>query len=499
MNEHQSTYRQIAKATSLFGGVQAFQIIITIIKSKFVAILLGPYGMGIVGLLNSTTGLISELTNFGLGVSAVKDISEANGTQDEKRISTVITVMRRLVWLTGLLGAVITLVFSPILSQMTFGNREYTLAFVWLSVTLLFNQLSSGQLVLLQGLRRLQDLAKANFFGSLIGLFVAVPVYYLLGVRGIVPVIIITSVSSLLLSWYYSRKIKIPKTKVNKKLIITEGKSMMSMGFLISLTGILSLAFGYIIRIYITRVGGISETGFFNAGFAIINTYTAMIFSAFDSDFYPRLSAIAKNNKIVKLTVNQQAEIAILIIAPILIVFLVFVKWAIIILYSREFLEIYAMLQWAALGVFFRTVSWATAIILLAKGEGKLFFWNEFVGNTYTFIFTLIGYYFWGLAGVGFTYMFSYLVYMIQVFFLTKIKFNFSYTFSFMKIFFILLGLALLCALLINITNEPYNYMIGLIFIAASTWYSYRILNELIGIRELIQDFVNKFKNKLKK
>ena len=189
MSEHQSTYRQIAKATSLFGGVQAFQIIITIIKSKFVAILLGPTGMGIVGLLTSTTGLITGLTNFGLGTSAVKDISEANGTQDEIRISTVISVMRRLVWLTGLLGALITLIFSPFLSQITFGNNEYTIAFIWLSITLLFNQLSTGQLVLLQGLRRLQDLAKANLLGSIIGLLITIPIYYIWGFKGIVPVI----------------------------------------------------------------------------------------------------------------------------------------------------------------------------------------------------------------------------------------------------------------------------------------------------------------------
>ena len=56
MHAQQSSYRQIMKATSLFGGVQIFQIIISVIRSKFVAILLGPSGMGIVGLLASTTG-----------------------------------------------------------------------------------------------------------------------------------------------------------------------------------------------------------------------------------------------------------------------------------------------------------------------------------------------------------------------------------------------------------------------------------------------------------
>lgn len=496
MDEHKSTYRQIAKATSLFGGVQAFQIVITIIKSKFVAILLGPTGMGIVGLLTSTTGLITGITNFGLGTSAVKDISEANATNDNVRISLVINVMRKLVWITGLLGSIITLVLAPLLSIMTFGNKEYTIAFVWLSITLLFNQLSTGQLVLLQGLRKLQDLAKANLFGSIIGLVITVPIYYILGIKGIVPVVIITSISSLTLSWYYSRKVLVLETKINKKVLISEGRSMITMGFMISLTEIMGLTFAYLVRIFITHYGGVSQTGFFTAGFAIINTYVAMIFSAFESDFYPRLSAIAKDNNVVKLTINQQTEIATLILAPILMIFLVFVKWAVIILYSKEFLAIYGLLQWAALGVFFRTASWAITIILLAKGEGKIFFWNELIGNSYTFIFSILGYYIGGLTGIGIAYMLSYLIYTIQVLFLTKVKYNFFFTTSFIKIFSILFGIALLCSFFINISTEPFNYIIGIFLIIISTWYSYKVLDNLIGIKEIIDSYINKVKKK---
>lgn len=497
MDENRKTYRQIAMATSLFGGVQAFQIIITVIKSKFVAILLGPFGIGVVGLLTSTVELISNFTNFGLSTSAVKDISEANATQDKKRISTVITVMRKLVWITGMLGAVITLVFSQVLSQIAFGNKEYTIAFVWLSVTLLLNQLSSGQLVLLQGLRRLKDLAKASMLGSLIGLLTTVPIYYILGIKGIVPVIIITSVTSLLLSWYYSRKVETQKIKTNRKLIVSEGRGMMTMGFMISITGILGLSFSYLVRIFITRTGDVTETGFYIAGFAIINTYSEMIFSAFDADYYPRLSAIAKDNILAKLTINQQSEIAILILAPFLALFLVFVKWAIIILYSRDFLNIYSMLQWATIGVFFRTISWATTILLLAKAEGKIYFWNELIGNSYTFIFTILGYYYWGLTGIGITYMLSYFIYTLQIVILTNKKYKFSFTNSFVKIFITSLTLAIICFVLINLVSEPYNYIVSIPFLCASFWYSYRKLNHLIGISELIQNFrQNHSKNK---
>src|SRR5665647_1277060 len=124
MPEENTSYRQIMKATSIFGGVQVFNIIISIIRSKFIAVLLGPTGMGISGLLTSTTSLISGLTNFGLGTSAVKNVAASNATGNRTKIAIVVTVLRRWVWITGLFGALVILVLSPWLSQLTFGNHK---------------------------------------------------------------------------------------------------------------------------------------------------------------------------------------------------------------------------------------------------------------------------------------------------------------------------------------------------------------------------------------
>src|ERR1035437_466773 len=166
MSEEQSSYRQIMKATSIFGGVQVFSIIISVIRSKFVAVLLGPAGMGIYGLLTSTTGLIDKFTNLGLSTSAIRNIAAANTSDDSKRVGTVISVLRRLVWITGIVGTLFTLIFAPWLSELTFGNKEYTFAFIWIAITLLLTQISAGQLLILQGMRKLHYLAKANVAGS---------------------------------------------------------------------------------------------------------------------------------------------------------------------------------------------------------------------------------------------------------------------------------------------------------------------------------------------
>ncbi|CAK7052395.1 MAG TPA: O-antigen translocase [Porphyromonadaceae bacterium] len=496
MNKQQASYRQIMKATSLFGGVQVFQIIISVVRSKFVAILLGPSGMGIVGLLTSTTGLVAGLTNFGLGTSAIKNISEANATEDEQRISKVISVMRRLMWITGILGAVITLLFSPWLSQFTFGNREYTGAFIWISITLLLNQLSTGELVFLQGLRRLQDLAKANVYGSVAGLIVTIPLYYKFGVQGIVPVIIITAIITLFFSWYFAKKIKIKKTTLTNEAIMVEGKSMLVMGFMISLSGLISIVVAYLLRIFINRTGNVADVGLYNAGFTIINTYVGMIFTAMATDYYPRLSAVANSNEECNQSINQQSEIALLILAPVLIGFLVFINWAVILLYSTQFLAITGMIYWASLGIFFKAVSWAIAFVFLAKGASKLFFWNELAGNTYTLGFSLLGYHFGGLTGLGVSFLIVYLIYLIQVYFIAKIKYQFSFTSSFLKIFIIQFSLAVTSFAIVNLMDEPYTYIIGVLLIIVSGWYSYVELENRIGLKEIIQGFIQKIRNR---
>ena len=371
---NRSSYRQIMKATSIFGGVQVVQIIIGIIRTKFVAVLLGPTGMGIAGLLDSTTGMIAQLSNLGLHTSAVKDISAAYGSDDQQRTAKIAAVINRLVWFTGLLGGLITLILAPFLSQLTFGNREYTWAFIWLSVTLLFNQLSIGKGVLLQGLRQIRYLARAGIIGSLMGLFVTVPLYYFLGIHGIVPGMILMSILSYVVHLYFANKVEVMPMTVSVKETINEGRNMVQLGFLISLNGLITLGISYAVRIFISRTGGVEDVGLFNAGFAIINTYVGLLFAAMSTDYYPRLSAVADDNEKSKEVINQQAEIALLILAPLLLVFLVFINWVIIILYSNTFIPVSGMILYGALGMFFKAASWAIAFIFLAKGASKLFF-----------------------------------------------------------------------------------------------------------------------------
>lgn len=493
MNNNQSAYRQIVKATSIFGGVQVFSIIISIVRSKFIAVLLGPLGMGIAGLLTSTTALIASITNFGLATSAVRNIAEANGTGDSGRIAKVVIVFKKLVWATGLIGSLSTLILAPWLSEMTFGNRDYTLAFVFLSVTLLLGQISSGQLVLLQGMRQIHLLAKASLLGSLIGLIVSVPIYYLYGIDGIVPAIIISSCISMLLSFYFSSKIKIQKMAVSPKDVLSEGRGMLVMGFLIGLTGFIDQIIAYATNIFISNYGNVKDVGMYNAGFSLVNTYVGMIFAAMLTDYYPRLSSVAKNNQLAKEMMNQQAEIAILILAPIIMCFFVFINLVILILYSREFLVADEMIYWAAIGIFIKAVNWSIGILLLAKGESKLYFVTYVLAAFIVLGTNISGYYLFGLKGLGIAFLTSYVLLTIIGYWIVKVKYSFSFSLEFLKIFAIQFLLGIICFVSIQVFKSPYTYLIGIPLILISTIFSYKELDKRIGILSVIQRVKSRF------
>lgn len=477
-----SSYRSIFKATSLFGGVQVYQILVGIIRSKFVAILLGPAGMGIQGLYQSTLDLIKSASSFGIDSSAVRDVSEAYGSGDTERIAKTAAIVNRLVWATGLLGLVLTLVLSPFLSKITFGSYDYTWGFVILSSTLLINQICAGQKVLLQGMRRLKDLAKATAIGSTLGLLVSIPIYYWIGVRGIVPTMVLISLIAMMLSWFYSNKLHVDKVHVSTRDSIIEGRSMLKMGLALSINGILVTLFAFVLRWFIRREGGIDEVGLFTAGFVIINSYVGMVFTAMGTDYYPRLSAVNNDNNQCRDVINQQGEIAILILAPIIVGCIIAMPLFIKLVYADSFLAANDYIMYAVAGLLFKATSWAIAFLFLAKAESRLFVINETITQVYCLILYLLGYYLGGLTGLGISFSIGYCIYTVQVFIIAKRRYGFNFSNSFIRVFIIQSILVFLCLVFKIIFSNVLFIVIGGVIFIGCTVYSLASLNRRMGL-----------------
>ena len=440
MSDNQQSYRKVLNATSLFGGVQVINIIISLVRSKVIALLIGPIGMGISNLLLTTMELINGLTNLGLERSAVKDISLANTNSNSKSVAKTISILKKLVWLTITIGIILMIALSPWLSEMAFGNKDYTISFIWISIALLFKQLSSSQLAILQGLRKLQYLAKANLLGNFIGLLITLPLYYFFRIDAIVPAIIIATFMSFIFTYYYSQKLDIAPVAISRKEAVSEGKGMINLGVMLSLSSMITLLVAYIIRIYIgssneTEELGLIDVGLYSAGFVILNSYVGIIFNAMGTDYFPRLSEIA--NDIIKLrkTVLEQAIVAILLITPIIVVFLAFAPLIIVILYSNEFSPIVAMVTWGILGMIFKAVSWSMGYMIIAKGDSKVFIKTAIGFNAILLLINIVGYHYGGLEGIGISFFIYYIIHFITIRIITYYRYDFYFEKGFYKIF----------------------------------------------------------------
>ena len=484
-------FKEGLKGTSIFGGVGFVNILISIVKSKIIAVLLGPEGMGLLGIFNSATELISRLASFGLRTSAVKDISEANASKDLSRISFTIAVFKKLILLTGIAGTILFVIISPFLSFSSFGNYDYISQFIVLSLFVILNQLLDGANVLMQGMRRLTSLAKSNVYGNILALIISIPFYYFGGLKGIAPSIIIGVLVHWLISYYYANKIKFEKVYVTINQSIKSGHNMIKMGFFIALQGVLLSASGYLIRAYISYTNSVADVGLYTAGFYIINTYTSIVFSAMSTEYYPRLAAIGNNNGISD-AVNSQTNLTITLLAPLVASFLIFGNFLILILYSEEFLEITWMTNIAMMGMFFKGPAWCLGYVLLAKGNSKLYFWSELIAIIYTLLLNVIFYSIWGLTGMGVSFVLAFGFYWIQILIICMYRYGYRFDKSLIMIYIPQLLVSLVCCFVVILSHGFLKYLIGIVLISLSSLLSIRNIKNNVDLSGLRERFIKK-------
>lgn len=493
MEDDKKSYQSVLKATSLFGGVQVIRILITIIRSKVLASLLGPEGVAISNLFTRPLQLITTATQLGLDKSAVKEISFQHRKDDASAYRSI-AILQRLVWITGIAGALCMVFFSSFLSRFTFDTDAYTQSFMWLGLAVVFNQLAMSQMAILQGLRKLEFLAKANVLGSFLGLLVTIPLYFYFGLDGILPAIITTSGFVFFFAYVFAKRVVNSHTKLSTKNAFTEGKPMIKLGLALSISSIVGLLVAYLILVFVRYEGGTIEAGFYGAGIVILNTYVGLIFNAMSTDYYPRLAAICDNLQAIVKTVFEQAFIALLLITPIVIGFIAFAPIVIQLLYSGEFEPTVGLVRWGIVGMVFKAVSWSMGYIIIAKGDSKLFMKTTIGFNSLLLLLNILGYHYFGLVGIGAGLLLYFVIHFTVVRGIVFYKYGFRMSTGFYPIFIKCILLCIAAFTATYIESLVFKYVALIVLIGISCLYSFRLLDKKVGFKSLVDTILKKKK-----
>ena len=402
--------RMAMKAMGLFGGVQVMGILCSIIRTKLVALWIGPVGIGLFGLFNNALEMISTGTNLGIRSSSVRDISQALSASDKNLVARMIAVVRKWsLWL-GLAGALLTLAMAPLLSQVTFGDGNHIWGFVALSCAVLLQALTNGEYAVLQGTARLKRLASVTLWGTIVGLAVSVPLFYLLRERSILPSIIAYAVALAVFAWWFRNR-EYPAAAVDRREAFDMGKGFVRLGIYMTLGNFATILASYAFNAWLNVNAGTDQVGFYQAGYTLINKYTGLILTALGMEYYPRLSRVADSRIRLRAFVSQEINVAISVMAPVVALFILLRQVVVWLLYTPEFNVILTFVSWGMIGTVLRTLSWCLAFTILAKGDGKTYLWTEVASAVINLALNIVFYKWWGLTGLGIAFLVSYLLY----------------------------------------------------------------------------------------
>ncbi|MDO5751226.1 MAG: oligosaccharide flippase family protein, partial [Rothia sp. (in: high G+C Gram-positive bacteria)] len=403
------SYRHIFRSTGLLGSVQALSILISILRNKLAAVLIGAAGMGLSDLYQRTLEFIGNATNFGLGLSAVKRLSEIRGETDtpaERQVALRLTrrvrLIRTWVFITALLGTLLTLLTAPLLSLMTTGGYAHTTAYALLSPVVGLLTFSAGEAALLKALHRLRPLARAGLWTAVGTLVAGIVCYGGWGMRGIVPMIVLSALCSAGFTLRESLRDFPYRIGGWSRRYLLRGVPMLRLGLAYIVAGMITALAEILIRTILMRsASGAAEVGYYAAGVTLTVSYARLIFVALDADYFPTLAATGNQRRAANLAINRQMNALVVLMAPFLIAFALGLPLIIRLLYTADFLVILPMVLCAAPYMYFKAVYTPIAYLPLARGDGRLYVVMEGLYDVVFCLLVTLGYQHYGLIGAG--------------------------------------------------------------------------------------------------
>lgn len=392
-------YSHILKYTGVFGGVQGLNILIGVVRNKFTALFIGAGGLGLLSLFNSTVNMIVAACNFGIPTSGVQELSDKYTVSSQKLWDSIMLI-RSWSLVTALLGAILCVVIGPLLNIWSFAWGNHTLHFILLSPAVAFTIVTGGELAILKATRQLRALAVSSFFTVAASLLISVPIYYVWSYRGILPVLVGLALIQMMLTLHYSCRFYPYKVKMSLPFL-KGGLHVIRLGMAFVIAGLLNTGAEFFVRTFINNRGDLEHVGYFNAGWTMAIVYAGLVFTAMESDYFPRLSAIKDKTWEMNQCVSQQIEMNILLVGPILTIMLFCLPILIPLLYDNSFLVMLPLTQFAMLSMLFKAMYLPIEYIPLAKGRSRIFLCQETFAVVLLVALEMWGYASMGLVGIG--------------------------------------------------------------------------------------------------
>lgn len=364
----------------LIGSAQVVNILISVIRMKVLALLLGPSGVGLLSIFVNLQGLVKQTAGLGMGSSGVREIASSRG--DKATLSRVRRVLFAAHLVQGTLAMVAVWQLRAPIAIWLFGDATLATQVGLIGVAILLALLGTAQTALLQGMRRIADLGRVTVLGAFAGTVAGLAAVWWQGESGLIWFIIVQPLAVVLVALHYTRRLPKPTAaRLTLPEIWRIWKPMAKLGLAFMLGGLATSATLLVVRGRISQELGLDAAGHFAAAWGITMTYVGFLLGAMAADYYPRLTEVINDRAAANRLMNDQAQLGLAIGGPVLLLLIGLAPWAVTLLYSSEFAPATELLQWQTVGNVFKLASWALAFSIIASARSKTFLMMELSFN----------------------------------------------------------------------------------------------------------------------
>lgn len=486
-----SSSRGMIRSTIQIGGAQAVNVLISLLRMKLLALMVGPAGIGLLAVYMNLHSMASTLAGLGLGDSGVREIAAARN--DPAVLGRVRKVLFAASLILGVLAMVAIWSLREPLARWLSGSEGHATEVGLVGIAVLLTLVSVSQIALLQGLRRIGDMVRVTVLSALVGTLVGVFAVWLRDEDGLIWFVIAQPAASVLVARWFARRLPSPQDRNwTVRMVWTVWKPMAALGIIFMLAGLASEATLLVVRGLITRSLGLDEAGLFAASWAVAITYIGFLLTAMGADYYPRLVEVIHDPVQANRLMNDQMQIGLALGGPILLALTGLAPWVMELLYSRDFVPAAEMLQWQSFGNVLKLASWPLGFALVAAARSRIYLFTQLTWNVVFLGAIWTGLPLFGLkvAGVGFAL--GYLVVFLLVWAIAR-KLN-GFRFAPLSAILLLSHLTLSAVMLALAYSAPFAAAwAGVLFALAGGIAGLRVVLIKIGSEGRLADLLSSF------
>lgn len=424
--------KTLIRSIMIFGGAQIITVLAAILRNKIAAITIGVTGLGLSSIYIAISQFVSNATNLGLPDSGVQTISHLYADNNDPKSQTLregVASLRTWEVITAVLSFIVIIVFSPLLCHIYFGSYTSHLHSVLLLSLVPAAIIITGiETAILKSLQATRLLTQTIIYSAIASVVISVPIYIYAGWNGIIFVVVASFVANAAIAMFKAYKIcpVLPSLSLllNPRKLWSKTSAMLLLGLSFVITGIGSMSAELLTQTYLTTTASLAVVGLYKAGYQFAITYPSMIFTAVNSDYYPRLSAIGNDIKERNSLVGKQIKALLIVTIPCIAIFIALLPFIVPLMLSSEFLSIVSMVRIGCLAVIIRCISLPICFIPLATGQKRDFIQMELCSNVVSVLCIIIGYHLLSLEGIGIGIIISNVFDLIYGYILAKTKYG---------------------------------------------------------------------------